>query len=360
MRRRTRKEIDNWREFTFRGRTFVRAIVPRGMNEDQEYTVAHKLAGRYAVKRFFASGGCGLLLAGRDEQTETEVLIKTTLRYNLAPYAGGRHRAGFSEELWRLRNQLQGERRIMVLLKNQGCNAIPNPNDYVFDWNPRLAEPFPSDGGEWRYDDELMLATEPYLILEAIEGETLEELLEDRRPAGLDEGRALGILRQVTNVLRLLHRPLTVNGALWKVVYQDLKPANIMLGAHDYVVLIDLGGCRLTVNDRFALPGASTPGYRPPECELEGVTLTAAADSYTVGATLFHLLTGRAPTDFLATGLAGTGPTVVPFDRWDWDALRRRASLGTFRLVRACLQHAVKDRPADGAALHAELTRLVG
>src|SRR4051794_14706793 len=107
MGRRSQKEIDNWKDFEYRGRPFVRAKVPRGMNEDQPYTVAKEIAGRYEVKRFFASGGCGLLLAGRDVRTETEVLIKTTLRYNGAPYARYRDRDGFAKELWRLRLQLQ-------------------------------------------------------------------------------------------------------------------------------------------------------------------------------------------------------------------------------------------------------------
>ena len=61
--RRTRREIDNWNEFTHAGRAFVRAIIPRGLNEDQEYVAARRIAERYEIKRFFASGGFGLVLA---------------------------------------------------------------------------------------------------------------------------------------------------------------------------------------------------------------------------------------------------------------------------------------------------------
>ena len=91
-RRRTRKEIDSWTEEVFRGRVFVRAIVPRGLNEDLPYTVAQRIAGRYEVKRFFASGGFGLLLTARDLHTDTDVLIKTTLRYDLSHHARFRDR----------------------------------------------------------------------------------------------------------------------------------------------------------------------------------------------------------------------------------------------------------------------------
>jgi serine/threonine protein kinase len=361
MPRRSRKEIDNWHEFSVRGRDFVRAIVPRGANEDQWYTVARRIADRYEVKRFFASGGCGLILAGRDDNTEAEVLIKMTLRYDCTFEAQGRDRAGFTRKLQDQRKQLQTERRIMVLVKNQGCNAIPNPNDYVYDWNPMLAGPYRTDNGkEWCYDDEGMLSSEPYLILEAIEGETLEDLIKEEWRDGVEEHRGLEILRQVINVLRILHRPVQMaNGAIWRIVYQDLKPANILLGEHDYAVLIDFGGCWVTVNGQAVMMGASSAGYCPPECGKQGSTLTPAADSYTVGSTLYHLLTGQSPTDLLSGGLAGTERHVRP-DRWDWDLLSRKASAATVRLVRTCLEPGAKDRPADGSTLHDALVRLLG
>jgi hypothetical protein len=141
MPRRTQKEIAEWKERPYRGRSFVWAKVPRGPNDGKPYTVAKRIAERYEVKRFFASGGCGLLLAGRDLRTETEVLIKATLNYECIHCARGRHKQGFDEKLRNFRVRLQTERRIVVLLKNQGCNAVPNPNDYVFDWNPLLEGP---------------------------------------------------------------------------------------------------------------------------------------------------------------------------------------------------------------------------
>jgi serine/threonine protein kinase len=361
MGRRTLKEIQDWEEFPHRGRPFVRAKVPKGDNAGQTYTVAKFIADRYEVKRFFASGGCGLLLAGRDRQTETEVLVKTTLRYDCTHCARYRDRDGFARQLKQLRQQLQTERRVLVLLKNQGCNGVPNPNDYVHDWNPKLGEPYPTeDGKKWSYDDKTMLASEPYLILEAIEGDALESLLEREMRQGMEEQRALGIVQQITYVLRLLHRAWTMsNGDRWELVYQDLKPANVLLGAHDYAALVDWGGCRLLVNGRVALAGAFTPGYCPPECGLTGVPLTPAADSYTVGSTLYHLLTGTAPGKFLPPGLAGSAtPAVLP-DRWDWALLEKKATAATCKLVRACLHANPRDRPPDGAALHEEITRLL-
>src|SRR3954447_25337625 len=176
MARRTRREIDNWNEFTDSGRAFVRAIIPRGLNEDQEYVAAKRIADRYEIKRFFASGGFGLLLVARDVRTETDVLVKTTLRYDVAIEAKERDEAGFTRKVWARRQQLQTERRIMTLLRNRGCDAVPNPNDYVFDRNLLLAGPYETeDRRKWKYEDERMIETEPYLVMEMIEGRTVED-----------------------------------------------------------------------------------------------------------------------------------------------------------------------------------------
>jgi serine/threonine protein kinase len=359
--RRSAWEIENWRNLTLEGRPFVRALVPRGDNKGRTYTVADPIAGRYEVKRFFASGGCGLLLAGRDRETETEVLIKTTLWYDVSYHARHRDRAGFTRQLDHTRKQLETERRLLVLLRNQGCNAVPNPNDYVYDRNPLLEGPHDTeDGRKWKYDDESRLASEPYLVMEAIEGKTLEAIIEDDLPGGMEERRALAVLHQVCNVLRVLHRPAQMaRGAVWNIVYQDLKPANIMLGKHDYATLIDLGGCQLQVDGLIKLRGAFTPGYCPPECGQEGVPLRPAADSYTVGSTLFHLLTGKAPAEFLPTNLAGTGAQAVAHDRWDWELLKQKASLPTCALVRRCLAERPAERPAGAAELYEEIGRLL-
>jgi serine/threonine protein kinase len=343
-----------WNEFEYQGRTFVRGTVPRGDNKGLPFTIASRLAGRYEVKSFFASGGCGLLMQGRDLQTESDVLIKTTLRYDIVYYAQGRDEEGFFQKVKQTRQQLQTERRIMVLLRNLGCNAIPNPNDYVFDWNPLLAGPYPtSDGKSWSYDDESMLSSEPYLVMEFVEGRPLT----DEIGTGLEERRALAVMLEVCQVLQILQRSAMRGSSVWKLVYQDLKPDNIIIGNQDATALLDFGGCRLTVDGRIANQGAYTPGYCPPECDAG--ELTAAADCYTVGSTLYHILTGQAPATFLASELVGTGPKAVKYENWDWKHLQSRVSTGTLSLVQRCLQARHSERPVDAAELSRELEELL-
>src|SRR5262249_12483889 len=133
-------------------------------------------------------------------------------------------------------------------------------------------------------------------------------------------------------------------------VYQDLKPANVLVGDHDRAVLLDFGGCRVLVNGRLAQAGANTPGYCPPECEMDGVPLSPAADCYAFGATLYHVLTRQPPPDLLPVSLTA-GSRVVSAERWDWARLGGRASGAVVKLVRRCLQPAAGDRPASGAEL---------
>src|SRR5262245_5410673 len=166
-------------QFTWHGRPFLKAAVPTGDNRGKTFTVAQPLADRYRIVRFFASGGMGLLLEGLDLRTQGRVLIKAILNYDVIPYARVRDQEGFANQLRLPRKTLEMERRILVLLRNAGCNAVPHPNDFVYDANPSLQGPFPTeDAGQWSYDDQEMTGAEPYLIMETVSGRSLEAELQ--------------------------------------------------------------------------------------------------------------------------------------------------------------------------------------
>jgi serine/threonine protein kinase len=343
---------------SYAGRSFVRGEVPSGDNRGRPFTVAQPLAGRYEIAGFFASGGTGLLLEGRDLRTGGRVLIKSVLRYDVIPYARFGDRDGFTNQLRAPRKTLEVERRILVLLRNAGCNAVPHPNDFVFDSNPLLRGPFlTEDGPPWTYDDEAMIDGEPYLVMEAVDGASLEDILKEQPSRRLHEDRSLGMLRQVAAVLRLLHQPRALRpGMTWQLVYQDLKPANLLVAAHDRVTVIDLGGCQLTnlATGQKLLQGACTPGYCPPECERPFALLTPAADVYTVGSTLFHLLTGRSPLEFLPAGLALNQARAVRLDL----ALLPEVRPATRRFLERCLADDPAARYPDMSELQRALEEL--
>jgi serine/threonine protein kinase len=345
---------------TRKGRTFLRAEVPRGDNRGLFFTIAQPLAGRYEVRSFFASGGMGLLLEGHDLRTGARVLIKSILRYGIIPYAKVRDREGFTNQLRVPRKTLEMERRILVLLRNAGCNAVPHPNDFVFDANPQLEGPYQTeDQREWSYDDTEMVEAEPYLIMESLSGESLDEVLRKNPGEPLSEARSLEIMHQVADVLRTLHQPTPMKpGMTWQLIYQDLKPSNLLLSEQDRVSVLDLGGCQLVNLDtgQKLLPGACTAGYCPPECEQPYNPLTPAADVYTVGSNLFELLTGRSPLSFLTSGLAESQARAV---RLDLKLLEGRCRPGTRELIERCLAPEPSQRFLDADALQQALDALI-
>jgi serine/threonine protein kinase len=343
--------MDAAANLTWNDRPFLRAEVPRGDNRGKVFTIAQPLAQRYQVIDFFASGGLGLLLEGRDLRTQGRVLIKCNLFYDVIPYARVRDQDGFTNQLRLPRKTLEMERRILVLLRNAGCNAVPHPNDFVYDANPQLAGPFTTeDRSPWTYADQDMLLAEPYLIMEAIHGQSLADILEHTPGKRLPEARALRIMAQVAAVLQVLHEPKPMRaGMTWQLIYQDLKPANLLLSAQDRATVIDLGGCQLLNLDtgQKLLPGAATPGYCPPECEQPYALLTPAADVYTVGSNLFQMLTGRSPQEFLPSGLAGSA-RAAPLDVNLLNGVCRPA---VKELVQRCLDPDPQRRYADARSL---------
>jgi serine/threonine protein kinase len=345
---------------TWQGRTFLRAEVPHGDNRGKIFTVAQPLAGRYRIERFFASGGLGLLLDGTDLRTQGRILIKTNLFYDVIPYARVRDQDGFTNQLRLPRKTLEMERRILVLLRNAGCNAVPHPNDFVYDTNPQLAGPYATDDQQsWAYRDHDMLDAEPYLVMEAVQGDSLAAVLVRAPERRLPEARALRIMVQVAAVLQVLHEPKPMRaGMTWQLIYQDLKPANLLLSAQDRVTVLDLGGCQLLNLDtgQKLLPGAATAGYCAPECEQSYGLLTPAADIYTVGSNLYQMLTARSPQEFLSPGFGGAAPRAAPLDEKLLDGVCRPELK---RLILRCLDPDPLKRYPDARAVQEAMHSLL-
>jgi serine/threonine protein kinase len=346
--------------FTWNDRPFLRAEVPTGDNRGKIFTVAQPLAQRYEIVNFFASGGMGLLLEGKDLRTQCRVLIKTSLFYDVIPYARVRDQDGFTNQLRLPRKTLEMERRILVLLRNAGCNAVPHPNDFVYDANPLLEGPYTTeDKKEWRYADAEMLDAEPYLVMEAIEGQSLAQVLEKTPGHRLSEARALRIMSQVADVFHFLHQPKPMKaGMTWQLIYQDLKPANVLISSQDRVTVIDLGGCQLLNLDsgQRLLNGAKTAGYFPPEAEQPYNVLTPAADVYTVGANLFQLLSGKSPVEFLPPSL---DPSQMSAAQFDFKHLDGVCCPALKELIQRCLDPDPAKRLQDAHSLQQAMNAIL-
>jgi serine/threonine protein kinase len=335
--------------FTRGQRQFVRAVVNRGENQGLVFTVAQPVAGRYEPRSFHVSAGRHLYLRGVDQKLGLPVEIKCIVRHEVETPARSRDREGIASLLRAARKALEAERRLLVHIRNAGCNAVPHPNDYVFDTNPQLEGPFATeDLDEWRYDDVEMIGSEPYLILKALPGEPLDELLHKAPASRLSEARSLRLLFQVAGVLRVLHQPVAVRpGMTWQLIYQDLKPAQLLVAGLDQVTFLRLDCCQLVNRDSGLklLPGSSTPGHAAPEC-ARPQPLTPAADVYSAGVLLFQLLSGWEPA---------LHPGVAP----DLRLLEGIGRKEVRDLLGRCLASHPADRYADGAALEQALEPLM-
>ena len=126
-----------------------------------------------------------------------------------------------------------------------------------------------------------------YFAMELIEGRTMKEELAEKKK--IEPRRAAEIIRAIADAL----------DCAWteqKIVHQDLKPDNIMMTKRGQAKLADLGLARVAtssaVDDGDEVMG--TPQYISPE-QLYGQPTDVRSDIYSLGATFFHLVTGRFP-----------------------------------------------------------------
>jgi serine/threonine protein kinase len=124
-----------------------------------------------------------------------------------------------------------------------------------------------------------------FLVMEYVEGETLEQIL---RVSGgrLEEDQVIDIALQILDTLEYLHNLEP------PVIYRDLKPSNVMLSSTGKVKLIDFGIARF-FHPQGNATLIGTQGYSPPE-QYRG-KVERCSDLYSLGATMHHLLSGRDP-----------------------------------------------------------------
>jgi len=132
-----------------------------------------------------------------------------------------------------------------------------------------------------------------YIVMEWLEGRTLEEELGKGRQLGFT--RILQTLSQIGAALDYAHARL--------IVHRDLKPSNIMIvplnEGREQVKVVDFGIAKV-INDTAASPVSrimGTPHYSSPEQFRLGADIDGRSDIYSLGVLLFQMLTGRLPFD---------------------------------------------------------------
>ena len=179
-----------------------------------------------------------------------------------------------------------------------------------------------------------------YLVMDFIEGETLEKHLNNAKGKCLSVEEVLQIGIQLCSVLGYLHTRQPA------IIFRDLKPANIMLTPEEHLYLIDFGIARHfkpgQTKDTIAF---GSPGYAAPE-QYGKTQSTPRTDIYSLGVTLHQLLTGidpsQTPFQFAPLQLQGQ-PAVLQLDP----------------LIIQMLDMNENKRPDSMAAIKQELQRII-
>jgi serine/threonine protein kinase len=130
------------------------------------------------------------------------------------------------------------------------------------------------------------------LVMEKIEGKTLQEWLQENSEQLISQELALDWLKQLISILEYLHKN--------NYFHRDIKPSNIMLKSDGTLVLIDFGSVKELTGSYLAklvedgeATKLYTPGYAPKE-QIEGKPLPQS-DFFALGCTFVYLLTGTSP-----------------------------------------------------------------
>lgn len=212
------------------------------------------LNGRYEIVRKIGGGGMGAVYLASDNNLGGVLrAVKEMVQAHIE-----------EDQQEKAINDFKRESMILSTLDHP---SIPTIYDYFY------------DAEESRF----------YLVMKYVSGGDLASKLRSSPDGKIEEMIVTEWAIQLTDVLNYLHnQPSTI-------VYRDLKPSNIMLdGNSSRVMLIDFGIARnISQKEEKGVTAVGTMGYAPPE--LFSGNVEPRSDIYSLGSTMFHLLTGADP-----------------------------------------------------------------
>jgi eukaryotic-like serine/threonine-protein kinase len=215
------------------------------------------LQNRYVVERQIGAGGMGAVYVATDRRFGSTVALKETF---------------FDDPS--LRRAFEREARLLNRLRHAAL--------------PRVSDHFEEADGQ-------------FLVMEYIAGEDLSQMLKARGGGGFPAAQVMAWADQLLDALDYLHTQEP------SVVHRDIKPQNLKLAARDQIVLLDFGLAKGTPLQTRVTNTASLFGYSfnyAPIEQMQGAGTDPRSDLYSLGATLYHLLTGATPPDALSRATA--------------------------------------------------------
>jgi eukaryotic-like serine/threonine-protein kinase len=243
------------------------------------------LHGRYRLDKLLKMGGFGAVYKGVDTKTNKDVAVKDMIGNDPQEFA----------------IRLNFFRREAEILK--ALDAVPIvPKCFDFIHQGQAA----------------------HLVMEFIKGKDLLDILEANGNKPFPIPLAIGWAKSICDVLDTMHTQSP------PIIHRDLKPDNIMLlEDQKSIKMIDFGTARdlgRTAKERAAgKTRVYTEGYAPPE-QIVGKP-EARSDLFALSATLYHLVTGKAPEGFytakeLETQLADPNSQLPSAYRWFFELIR--------------------------------------
>lgn len=224
--------------------------------------------GKYTIKRMLGQGGFGITYLGIQTGLGRQVAIKEFFMKEHCNRDASTSRvsvgsSGARQMVDAYRQKFLKEARTLAEMDNRHIVRIHD----VFEENDTA-----------------------YYVMEYVDGGSLNDLV--KRRGSLPEAEALGYIRQLADALAYIHGR--------RIMHLDVKPGNIMLRPDGELVLIDFGIAKHYDSgnrETSGTPVGHSPGYAPMEQYQEGGVreFSPATDIYSMGATLYFLLTTTAP-----------------------------------------------------------------
>ncbi len=247
------------------GTSFILDEVPR---EFKPLVQGSILLDKYEILNKIKSGGMGSVYKARTKDSSDIYAVKELIN--------------FSMDETKQQEAIKRFKRESNILSELRHPNLPSVIDYF------------SIGGRY------------YLVMDFVEGQDLSTIASERGEEGLPEEEVVEWSIQICDVLEYLHSRTP------QIIYRDMKPSNIMIRNSDNkAILIDFGIARTlqsTEDISITKTAIGTVGYMSPE-QYRGKP-EARSDIYSLGATMYHLLTGSPPIPFSIPPLSKYRPDI--------------------------------------------------
>jgi eukaryotic-like serine/threonine-protein kinase len=192
----------------------------------------------------------------------------------------------------------------------------------------------------------------PFYVMEYMEGQNLSDLI---LPATLTVDRFLRLARHISLGLQCAHEGIKIDGDICKIVHRDVKPSNVFVisdpGLGEVAKVLDFGIAKLFRDDpegRQTRSFMGTLAYCSPE-QIEGKELDTRSDIYSLGITMFEVLTGKMPIEPDAHTLLSwyKAHRDKPPKRFADVSPRLKLPPGLEDLIMGCMAKTPEERPQD-------------